>query len=352
MECLLKAWSEMPIPFERVTLFTHTGLDQSRLAFPLDRYEVRVVGTPLPDPLWEATALGPAMSEVDVMFGPSYTLPLTGRGNCVVTNHGPSENEPFTYAWMRQNAYEALYFASAHRADRVLTCSRSVMQRLTDVYRIPPRKIEVTYLAASDLFHPIAPGPARREVLARYGLEDSPFILFVGKMARRHYIPNLIRAFADLKLRDGIAHRLVLVGPDYLNLGIMRMAREAGVPDAVTHVEYAVHVDLPAIYSAADLFVFPASHTEGFGIPVLEAMACGTPVVTVNQGSLREVAHGAALTTASPAADELRVAMLRLLNDPDLRRALVAAGFERASAFTWRVTAEKTMEVLRDVAAS
>lgn len=352
MECLLKAWSEVALPFDRVTLFTHTPLEQERLAFPLDRYETRIIGKVQPDPVWEATALGPVMSEVDVLFGPSYTLPLLGRGRSVVTNHGPAENERFTYDWVRQQAYEALYIASAHRADRVLTPSRSVLERLRGVYRVPERKVSVTYLAASDLFRRVPPGTERAAVLAKYGLCEEPFVLFVGKMARRHYIPNLIRAFAALKRRRSLPHRLVLVGPDYLNLGIPRLAQAAGAGGTVTHVEYAAHVDLPAIYSAAALFVFPSSDVEGFGIPVVEAMACGTPVVTVDRGSLREIARGAALMTANPSEDELAAALERALGDRVLAESLVARGLERAASFSWKLTAEKTMQVLHEVAAS
>jgi glycosyltransferase involved in cell wall biosynthesis len=287
---------------------------------------------------------------VDVLFSPSYTLPLGIRGKCVVTNLGPPENTPLSYQWFRAHAYEALYLASAHRADRVLACSHSVRQRLVDVYRVPADKISVTYLAASQLFRPIQDPSLRSEVRARYRIPDGPFILFVGKMARRHYIPNLIEAFARLKADPKQPYRLVLVGPDYLKLDIMGIARRFGVAAHVTHVPYATHSDLPAIYSAAEFFVFPASAAEGFGIPVVEAMACGTPVVTTALGSVREVATGAALTTSAPSSQELFEAMLKMASDPELRQKLVPLGIERARQFTWPITAKKTMDVLWKVA--
>jgi glycosyltransferase involved in cell wall biosynthesis len=118
------------------------------------------------------------------------------------------------------------------------------------------------------------------------------------------------------------------------------------------HVPYATHDTLPAIYSAAHLFVFPASEAEGFGIPVVEAMACGTPVVTTALGSLKEVAVGAALTTSSPSVDELRAAIERVATDEALRRELISRGRQRARQFTWPVTAKKTMDVLWQVAQS
>jgi len=352
MECVLKEWADMDLPFDRVTLFTHTPLDPGKLAFPLDRYERRVVGRVLPDPIWESTALRAAARDVDVFFGPSYTLPLGIRGKCVVTNHGPAENTPLSYQWFRSQAYEALYMTSARRADRVLVNSRAVERRVIDVYRVAPAKITVTHLAASDLFRPVRDEGMRSEILAKYGIAEGPFILFVGKLARRHYIPDLVEAFARIKHELRVPHRLVLVGPDYLNLDVAGLARRRGVETSVTHVPYAVHEDLPAIYSAASFFVFPASEAEGFGIPVVEAMACGTPVVTTALGSLREVAVGAALTTDAPTADALAEAMKAMATDEALRETHAALGLERARQFTWRITARKTMDVLWEVAAA
>jgi glycosyltransferase involved in cell wall biosynthesis len=350
IECILAEWAKMPLPFERVTLFTHTPLEQSKIRFPLDRFELRVVGSTLPDPLWEATALRRAAADVDLLFGPSYTLPLGFRGKCVVTNHGPAQNDRFSFQWFRASAYELLYRSSAHRAERVLAASQSVRTRLIEVYGVPSEKITVTYLAASSAFRPIDDRDVRRQTCEKYRIANEPFILFVGKMARRHYIPHLIEAFARLKADPRVLHRLVLIGPDYLNLDIPRLARNYGVGEHVTHVPYATHTDLPALYSAAEFFVFPASEAEGFGVPVIEAMACGTPVIATALGSLKEFAPGAALTTPSPSTDDLYAAMLRLTFDEPLRRDLVQRGFARAAEFGWPITAKRTMDVLWEVA--
>ena len=111
---------------------------------------------------------------------------------------------------------------------------------------------------------------------------NSPFILFVGKLARRHYIPNLLRAFAEVKKSKNIPHQLMLVGPDYLNLNIPARTKKLGIGGSVIHIPYVYHKDLPPLYNAAELFIFPVSEAEGFGIPVIEAMSCGIPVITVN----------------------------------------------------------------------
>ncbi|MHC4513514.1 MAG: glycosyltransferase family 4 protein, partial [Planctomycetota bacterium] len=311
MECVLNEWAHTDVPFDQIILFTHTPLRQEELAFPLERYSQAVVGRRLPDPLWEATALRSRAADCDVLFAPSYTIPFRWKGKVVVTNLGPAENKRFGYQWWRSQAYEALYRYSARRADRVLACSHAVKQRLVDVYGIAKHKIGVTYLAASDKFRPLddeAAVAARRAHVPG----DEPLILFVGKMARRHCIPNLLEAFARLKKETTLPHRLVLVGPDYIPIDVSGLARRLGVGEWVTHIEFVTHSNLPSLYNAAELFVFPVTEAEGFGIPVVEAMACGVPVITTNQGSIREVAPGAALLTETNAPEEWCQAMRRL----------------------------------------
>jgi glycosyltransferase involved in cell wall biosynthesis len=350
MECVLKEWSEMEVPFEKITLYTHTPLVQERLAFPLERYDVKVIGRELPDPIWEWRYLRPQARNLDVLFCPSYTVPFGYSGKCLVTNLGPAENTWGSYHWWMSQAYETLYKYSTHRANEVCACSQAVKRRLINVYGIPPEKITVTYLAASEAFRPIADRAATEEARRRFIGRENPFILFVGKLARRHYISNLLKAFAAVKKSKHIPHLLVLVGPDYLNLNVAARARKLGIADSVIHIDYVPHKDLPALYNAAEVFIFPASEAEGFGIPVIEAMACGTPVITVNQGSLREFAPGAAYLAPSSAVGELRGALEKMIFDPDLRRDLAAKGLERAKTITWRVTAEKTMSILWQLA--
>ena len=101
VECILKEWSEMDVPFEKITLYTHTPLAQERLAFPLEKYNVEVIGRELPDPLWEWRFLRVQAQSLNVLFCPSYTIPLGYTGKCLVTNHGPAENTWGSYQWWR-----------------------------------------------------------------------------------------------------------------------------------------------------------------------------------------------------------------------------------------------------------
>lgn len=350
IECVLNEWSQMEIPFDKIILYAHSPIKQEQVIFPLDRFEIEIEGPRVPDPLWEWKSLNTKANEIDVLFCPSYTIPIGYPGPCVVTNHGPAENTFLSYQWWRSQAYERLYKYSALKADRVLACSHSVEKRLVEVYGVSQNKIKVTYLASSDAFHPILDKEVLKQAKQRYLGETCPYILFVGKLVRRHYIPNLLHAFAKVKRAHSLPHKLLLVGPGYLNDKVAGIAQRLGIKDAVIHIPYVKHVDLPPLYNAAELFIFPASEAEGFGIPVMEAMACGTPVVTVNQGSLPEFSKGVAHLVQDSSVEQLKSGMEKLLFDPSLRKELAERGIERAKLMTWRKTAENTLDMLWQVA--
>lgn len=348
LECVLDEWSRMDLPFDRVTLYAPSPIDPRRVIFPLERFAMVVGGPKGPDPYWEARYLSPRASEMDVLFAPSYTLPLGYPGAAVVTNQGPAQNRPLTYHWWRAQAYERLYRHSAHRAARVVTCSNAVKRRMVDVYGIPASKVTVAWNAASRLFVPVRDEAALRRVRHLYVGGEGPFALFVGKLARRHSIPELIRAFG-LARTQSPGHRLLIVGPNYLGLDVASMARAAGVGDAVVHHPFVEHGEIPALMSAAQELVFPVTDAEGFGIPVIEAMACGTPVLSVAQGAVPEFAAGAALLVKSSANEDLALGLAQLMADAELRRRLSEEGLLRAASITWRFTAER---ILNDLVAT
>lgn len=352
IECVLKEWSQMETPFDKIILYTNSPIKQEQVVFPLDRFRIEIVGSRVPDPLWEWRSLRPKAKEIDVLFCPSYTIPVGYSGKCVVTNLGPAENIFLSYQWWRSQAYERLYKYSARKADRVLACSRSVKRRLVEIYSIPQSKINVTYLAPSHVFQPIGDKEILNKTRQKYIGGECPYILFVGKLARRHYIPNLLQAFAELYKTNNLPHKLLVVGPDYLNIDVPRLAQKLGIKDAIIHIPYVKHVDLPPLYNAAELFVYPASEAEGFGIPVIEAMACGTSVLTVNKGSLPEFAKDASLLVKDSSIEQLKMGLERLIFDPALREELAQKGIERAMSITWKKTAEKTMDLLWQVANS
>jgi glycosyltransferase involved in cell wall biosynthesis len=350
IECLLREWSHGDLPFGEIVLYAPAPIDSGKVAFPVGAYRLEVSGPHVPDPLWEWWTLRGRRRAIDVLFCPSYTLPLGYRGPSAVTYFGPSTNPPGTYEWWRSRAYERLHRYSARRAGRVLTASSGAHRRVVEVYGVPEENVDVIPLAASAEFTPVRDAAVLASVRRQYLGDAAPYVLFVGKLSGRHSIPELIDAFARVRNRHRLPHRLLLVGPDTLGLDVPGLVRRRGLDGVVVHVPDMGYRDLPAAYSGATAFVFPATEAEGFGIPILEAMACGTPVVSTRLGSVPEVAGDAALLAPSSAARHLEDALARVLLDAGLRSDLARRGRERASLFSWRRTAERTMEALRRVA--
>jgi glycosyltransferase involved in cell wall biosynthesis len=178
----------------------------------------------------------------------------------------------------------------------------------------------------------------------RYGLADR-FILYVGTIEPRKNLPRLIEGFADRRKRGELNHQLVCVGPyGWLSRDIDALIERRRVTDAVRFTGYVPFDDLPALYNLAEMLVFPSIY-EGFGLPVIEAMACGTPVITGQVPALDEVGGRAVEQVQQLEPSALGDAMVRLAHDPDRRDALRLAGLERARAFSWERAARETLGV-------
>ncbi len=233
-------------------------------------------------------------------------------------------------------------------ADAVIAVSECTRRDAVRAYGIPEEKITVIYEGVSPRFRPASP-EAIQAVRAKYRLPER-FILYVGTIEPRKNLTALLEAYAALQSRNTQhAARLVIVGKKgWLYEGFFRRLRELGLEERVYFTGYVPDEDLPALYSAADLFVFPSLY-EGFGLPVLEAMACGVPVVCSNTSSLPEVAGDAALLADPTDIRALAAAMERALTDEALRASLRARGLERARQFTWEEAAKRTVEVYHQV---
>jgi glycosyltransferase involved in cell wall biosynthesis len=172
----------------------------------------------------------------------------------------------------------------------------------------------------------------------------------VGNVQPRKNLVRLMHAYARLRAKGHVEHDLVLVGQAaFKGSAILETARSLGIEPFVKHTGYVAEADLVALYNAADVFVYPSLY-EGFGLPVVEAMACGTPVITSNVTSLPEVAGTAALLVDPKSEDEIASALERVLGDAELRARLREAGKARAREFTWRRMADETVAVYRALA--
>lgn len=230
----------------------------------------------------------------------------------------------------------------------MITGSEFSRREIAARYGVPDERIHVTPYAADASFAPIHPERAR-QAAAKYGVHG-PYILFVGRIEPRKNIAGLVEAFSLLAASGAVRQTLVLAGMMddlFKSFHARTMARF----DSRVHFTGRVEPeDLPALYAGADLFAYP-SFAEGFGLPPLEAMACGTPVVTSRTTSIPEVTGDAALLVDPTDTAGLARAMRRLLDDGELRRTLSAAGLERSRTFSWERTACLTLKVYEQITA-
>jgi len=286
--------------------------------------------------------------QADLFHGPAVFLPLTKLGfRTVVTIHDLvafrfPETVPVKYG-----LYMRLMIRLAVRsADRVIAASLQTRDDLVERLRVPAEKIAVIHEGLDQSFQPVR-NPARlAEVRRRDGLRG-PYILFVGNLEPRKNLVRLIEAFGRLKARHTLPHQLIVAGKrGWLYRSIFEAVERLGLRDDVIFTGYVPAEDLPALYAMADLFAFPSLY-EGFGLPVLEAMACGTPVLTARTGSLPEVAGEAAWYVDPLDVEALADGMARILTDPGTRADLVDRGLLQAKRFTWAKTAAATLDIYR-----
>lgn len=298
---------------------------------------------------WEQAAL-PVLARrasVDILHGPVNVVPLLAPCPTVVTIHDLAFlRRPELVPAGRRRYFAALARASVRRASRVIAVSESTKRDAVELLHARPERVAVTPLAVDAAFRPVT-GEALVAFQAEQGL-IRPFVLCVGTVEPRKNLDGVLRAFGVLA--PEVPHDLVLVGAEGWLTGAVHatwLALPAAIRDRVRFAGFGRAEDLPAWYSAADALAFP-SHYEGFGLPVLEAMACGTPVVTSTVSSLPEVAGDAALLV-DPADDGALVAALRrVLTDPRLAADLRARGLARARDFSWAATAAATVAVYRE----
>jgi glycosyltransferase involved in cell wall biosynthesis len=284
---------------------------------------------------------------IDVFHATDNVLPRLSRVRSVFALHDlifrfyPETHSPLNRCFLTLMMPRFL-----HAADAVIATSDCTRKDAVRLYGLDEAKVRVIWAAVSSSFHPRAPEDIS-VVRTKHGLPDS-FILSVGTLEPRKNLTSLLEAYRALK-NEGSDCKLVIVGKKgWLYEGFFVRLRELGLEQDVVFPGFVPDDDLPALYSAAHLLAFPSLY-EGFGFPVLEAMACGVPVVTSNTSSLPEVAGEAALLVDPKSVEELAAAMRRLLDDTALRAEMRARGLKRASRFTWEETARRTAEVYREV---
>ncbi len=285
---------------------------------------------------------------VDVYHSPNYALPPIRRAAAIVTIHDLSFWRFPEYAEPSLRAYlMSVVPKSITRADRILADSEATRKDVVDLLGAPPEKVSVVYSGVEPRFHPVpdmVPG-----VRGKYDLGDVPFILSLGTLEPRKNFDGLVRAFGLMKRVHRLPHHLVVAGgKGWLYDGVFREVEHSPYREQIHMPGFVEDEDLPALYTAADLFAFP-SHYEGFGLPPLEAMACGTPVLAAENSSLPEVLGEAALWVSAEDEEGIAEGMARLLSDEKLRHSLIVSGLRRARQFTWERGASRLLEVYQKV---
>jgi glycosyltransferase involved in cell wall biosynthesis len=272
-----------------------------------------------------------SVQPVDLLHCPVFIPPLSYHGKTVMTVFDLTYRlYPQTMKWTGAFWWRLLGKRGTQKADRLITISNSTKRDLCRNMDIPEEKIEVIYPYIQEKFQPV---PNARSVAAKYGLPEA-FILYVGTLERRKNIANLIRSFALARQIGSLKHPLVLVGQrGWLYEDIDRTVQELNLKSDLIFLGHVPDDDLPALYSAADLFVFLSLY-EGFGLPVLEAMACGTPVLASNVSSIPEVAGDAGTLVPPENIEHIASEMSAILSDPDRRRRMSEKGLLRVHEFT------------------
>lgn len=304
---------------------------------------------------WEQVAIRRACAESggDLLHSPYFASPLRPNVPTVVTIHDviplilPAYGRP-----MHARLYTKLVSRAARQASAVITVSEAAKRDIVRALGIPSEHVHVTYNAADPRMRPVADAAALDRLRGKFGISGE-YLLYFGGFDVRKNVERLLRAFHAARPNFDRPYSLILAGslnlvghplyPDPRPLiEELGLGREVIVTGRVSGEEKAL------LYSAATAFVFPSLY-EGFGIPVLEAMACGAPVITSNASSLPEVAGDAALLVDPSDAGAMAGAMVKLMNDAGLRQDMRIRGLRRAAQFNWDDSAARTLEVYRQV---
>jgi glycosyltransferase involved in cell wall biosynthesis len=280
-----------------------------------------------------------------------YTAPFRCPVPIVVSVHDVSFLEhPEYFTRARSTQLRVTVARTVKQAAKVITGSEFARETIMRAYRLPEERIVVIPDAANPNFRAMNRVLAARKVRDRFAV-DGPFVLSVGDLQPRKNQIRLIEAFAkSMRAHPQLKHRLVFAGKDTWYGGRVRdAARDSGMAGRILFTGFVSDDDLLQLYNACDCFAFPSMY-EGFGIPVLEAMACGRAVIASNAASIPEVADGAGILFDPYRVDEIVRALGDVLLDAELRGRLERLGGQRASLFSWRKTAEATLDVYRDVA--
>lgn len=296
---------------------------------------------------WEHFYLPGAISKhrLDVFHEPSFISPIFKKAKTLTTVYDLA----FIYHPECFTSRNILYFktmlkSSIRHSDYIIAISQNTKNDIINHFKIDPDRVKVVYCGVNSIFKKLSDKSAAAPTLRKFGIIGD-FILNVSLISPRKNLINLIRSFKLLRDRKAINHQLVIAGAKgWLFEDIFRTVSSFGLEKQVIFTEYVTDDELLHLYNNASVFAYPSVY-EGFGLPVLEAMACECPVVASNTSSLPEICGEAALLVDPDQIEEIAGAIHKAVSDPVLRNGLITMGKERVQEFSWKKAAEETLNI-------
>lgn len=348
IESLLRSFGELEHPFSEIRVYTPAPLGEDIYLPP---YATNAV---LPSSMsyaaWEQITMLRAHGDKNLLLCPSYVSPLAARCPTFLIHHGSYEGFPRAFDWWTLNKARLIYSLSAKRATALSTVSEYSKRDMVKFYGVSEEKINVVPEGVdTETFRPIDDAARINEWREKVFGEDAPFIVYVGKPTERRNLSALIRAFAELK-KENFPHKLLIVGASLPgNSPFRKVIEELKLRGEVFILDYVTHEEMPLVYNAANLFIYPSSY-EGFGMPVLEAMACGTPVIALDNTAFPEFAGGVAHLLKNAEVQTLKEGMAAVLKDKIWQKQMKEDGPKRAAAYDWRILTRKYLDLMTPLA--
>jgi glycosyltransferase involved in cell wall biosynthesis len=349
IEAVLRCMGELDHPFTDIRVYTPAPIPPE-VKLPAIAKNV-VVRSRLGPALWEQFAMSRAHARQGLLLCPSYVGPMAPGCPTFVIHHGSYEGYPQAFSPWVLNKARFAYALSAWRATGVSTVSEFSRKDMRRYYLIPEHRVHVVPEGVdTDVFHPIVDPVSIAAFRRDFVGTDAPYIAYVGKPTERRNLTPLLHAFARLRRERGLSHKMLIVGAGLPGTSPFRdVIRDLGLAEDVIVRDYASHVEMPFVYNAADLFIYPSSY-EGFGMPVLEAMACGAPTIALDNTAFPEFAGGVAHLLPDARVDTLLDGMETVLRDPALRARMATEGPKRAAAYDWRIVTRRYLDLMIPIA--
>ncbi len=286
--------------------------------------------------------------KIDAAIFPKNIVPffLNCRSYVVIHDLAYFEKQLNAYPFLDTLYMRTLLSQSVRRAGAIFAVSENTKREIVRYMKCDPEKITVTYEAADKIYRPVNNDSVLKQIKGKYNLPDK-FMLYVGSLSPRKNVNGLLEAFSGICSK--VPHDLVLTGSkSWKDSSVFQTMEKLNLSDRVKLLGFVEHEDMPVLYNLAEVYVYPSLY-EGFGLPVLEAMQCGCPVVASDATSIPEVAGDAAVLVNALDSKDLADAIYRVITDMELRKKLIDSGFEQVKKFSWDRCADTMLKVIRQL---